>query len=386
MKLPSDIGRISGSMSAWKRMKAQEWKNWLFSYSLYCLRNVLQRKHYDVWVLFVVACKIMIRPSITREETFEASRFLTEFSQKFEDLYGKKSCIPNMHMSMHIKQCILDYGPVYSFWCFSFERYNGVLGKFCTNNKSISIQIMRKFLAGQRINSSFSTLQLGGIPSFQDMKLSQQTDKSTLSVISIYEMKRLGIGNNIYIYGNFHENLSVPKLDSIDVPQLAMIAENICSQLNIEVKVSKMIYSYSRIKLGGDVITSTSYRSGSSKDHFVHAVHMSPTTCELRPALVRKIFDVIVTIKEDTSLVSKSFKYVYVDWFQNHQFKDHYGDLCPMKLWSTTFEAVDASNFIPINFIHGKSIVTKCNVKFKNDSKLCASMKYKPVDVVYCVI
>ena len=30
-----------------------------------------------------------------------------------------------MHLHGHIKDCILDFGPVYSFWLFSFKRLNG---------------------------------------------------------------------------------------------------------------------------------------------------------------------------------------------------------------------------------------------------------------------
>ena len=49
----------------------------------------------------------------------------------------------------HLKECIEDYGPVYSFWCFAFERYNGILGSACFNNRSIEIQLMRKFICEQ---------------------------------------------------------------------------------------------------------------------------------------------------------------------------------------------------------------------------------------------
>ena len=34
------------------------------------------------------------------------------------------------------------YFTVYGFWCFTFERYNGTLGKFHINNHSISIQVI----------------------------------------------------------------------------------------------------------------------------------------------------------------------------------------------------------------------------------------------------
>lgn len=50
-----------------------------------------------------------------------------------------------MHIHAHIKECILDYGPLHGFWLFSFERYNGVLGQTSTNNRSIEFQFMRRF-------------------------------------------------------------------------------------------------------------------------------------------------------------------------------------------------------------------------------------------------
>ncbi|GET59476.1 hypothetical protein RIR_jg1275.t1 [Rhizophagus irregularis DAOM 181602=DAOM 197198] len=37
---------------------------------------------------------------------------------------------PNIHLSLHIVDCCHDYGPLYSFWCYSFERMNGLLGKY----------------------------------------------------------------------------------------------------------------------------------------------------------------------------------------------------------------------------------------------------------------
>ena len=52
----------------------------------------------------------------------------------------------NMHLHCHIFECILDMGPIYSFWCFPYERMNGLLGVYPTNNHNITVQMMRKFL------------------------------------------------------------------------------------------------------------------------------------------------------------------------------------------------------------------------------------------------
>lgn len=43
---------------------------------------------------------------------------------------------------------IKGYGPIHAFWLFSFERYNGLLGKQRNNNKAIEIQLMRCFFEG----------------------------------------------------------------------------------------------------------------------------------------------------------------------------------------------------------------------------------------------
>lgn len=62
-----------------------------------------------------------------------ADSMLLLFCQKFERLHGKSKVKPNMHLHGHLKECVLDYGPVYNFWCFSFERFNGILNSFKNN-------------------------------------------------------------------------------------------------------------------------------------------------------------------------------------------------------------------------------------------------------------
>jgi hypothetical protein len=72
--------------------------------------------------------------------------YFQDHCKEFEKLYGTTAVKPNMHLHGHLKECLLDYGPMYGFWCFSFERYNGLLGSFKTNHRAPEIQIMRKFI------------------------------------------------------------------------------------------------------------------------------------------------------------------------------------------------------------------------------------------------
>ena len=48
-------------------------------------------------------------------------------------------------MHCHLASCIKEFGPMHSFWLFPFERYNDILESQPTNNRSIELQLMRRF-------------------------------------------------------------------------------------------------------------------------------------------------------------------------------------------------------------------------------------------------
>lgn len=70
----------------------------------------------------------------------KADDLLIEFCLLFAALYGNEKTTPNMHLHLHLKDSILDFGPVYAFWLFSYERYNGILGAVPTNNRAVEPQ------------------------------------------------------------------------------------------------------------------------------------------------------------------------------------------------------------------------------------------------------
>ena len=58
----------------------------------------------------------------------EAHDRLIEIVTLIEEGHGRDKITPNLHLSLHLRECLYDYGPLYAFWCFSFERMNGTLG------------------------------------------------------------------------------------------------------------------------------------------------------------------------------------------------------------------------------------------------------------------
>ena len=98
-----------------------------------------------------MSCVLFCTPVITKGKARLAHTYVFQFCKGFEKLYGSEKATLNMHLHTHILDCILDYGPEYSFWLFSFERYNGLLGDYITNQRSPKIQLMRKFIGDQLV-------------------------------------------------------------------------------------------------------------------------------------------------------------------------------------------------------------------------------------------
>ena len=107
---------------------------------------MLAREHLQYWLLFVKACSLLCTRFLRKKDIQLADQYFHLFCQKYEEVNGKNACTPNMHLHLHLKQCLNDYGPTNAFWCYAFERYNGMLGNFSTNQKSIEPQLMRKCL------------------------------------------------------------------------------------------------------------------------------------------------------------------------------------------------------------------------------------------------
>jgi len=105
------------------------------------------------WCLFSKACSLLCHAHIRDADVQEADKLLLEFCEGFQNLYGKDECTPNMHMHCRLSDYIMDVGPLHSFWCFSFERYNGILEKMQKSWQAPEIQLIHKFTSLQTLVS-----------------------------------------------------------------------------------------------------------------------------------------------------------------------------------------------------------------------------------------
>ncbi|KAG2227270.1 hypothetical protein INT45_008514 [Circinella minor] len=85
--------------------------------------------------------------SITMDKVKESNNLLLQFCIGVQRLYGAEEITPNMHLHLHMVSTIEDSGPLYAYWAFAYERYNGYLKDIDTNQKdSFEMTFMKRFL------------------------------------------------------------------------------------------------------------------------------------------------------------------------------------------------------------------------------------------------
>ena len=123
IRVPSSVGRIPKKIAAnFSSLTADQLKNWVLIYSPLALREVLPEKHYRMWMVFVHATKLITRKVVSKADITLADGLILQFCTSLQAEFGEAFITPNFHMACHLADVIFDFGPVYSFWCYSFER------------------------------------------------------------------------------------------------------------------------------------------------------------------------------------------------------------------------------------------------------------------------
>ncbi|CAB4421314.1 unnamed protein product [Rhizophagus irregularis] len=118
---------------------------------------------------FPDVCPILVSRILEIELMEEAHERLIKIIKLIEVHYGRVKITPNLHLSLHLCDCSNDFGSLYAFWCFSFERMNGILGSLPISNRQIEPEIMRRIMNDNRIENIInSDIQTKGLELLED--------------------------------------------------------------------------------------------------------------------------------------------------------------------------------------------------------------------------
>ena len=362
--VPQDIGRIPYKIdSGMAGMTADQWKNWTCIYSLHALQGLLPNEHLDCWWLFVQACLIFSQLTITNSDISRGDRFLIEFCQKFEQLYGKNHCTPNMHLHCHIAECCKDYGPAHTTWCFSFERCNGILGAMPNNNKSLAIEktMIKKFIQQMEYTSTDSAGFGNVLSSFFPETLAGTLKESTTQVSSRELSMPLPLRNTVYNnavvnpVGSFREHAISEEM----VQCLTKMYQIIFSGCDV-IHCTSLCQQFLRVKLNNKMYSSNLART--DRNSFVCAHWLKSdagsidTSAPCRPGCVQFYIKHNVRLGRNDDQFTETFYLAYVRWYKVHPEKTYFRP--PNTLWYPDYVGLSEGSFIPIS-----RIATRCAQK-----------------------
>jgi len=149
LRVPYDAGRLPSSLGEkleFSNLTADQWKNFALIYAKLCLWDLLPPDSYESICMLCEIVQIIVQPSLTDADIFWLDDLLKSHHKYFQNIYGRFQITVNYHMALHIVDMIKDFGPPHAFWCFSFERMNGVLSGLPTSNRYVEFELFTKFL------------------------------------------------------------------------------------------------------------------------------------------------------------------------------------------------------------------------------------------------
>jgi len=375
---PHYVGRIPHKIaSSFSGFTADQFKNWTNLFSIMALRGILPTEHLKCWQYFVQASRILCQMSLTDDQIQLADAFLLQFCRRVENLYGKNIITPNMHLHCHLKQSLCDYGPMHNFWLFSYERYNGILENFPSNNRSLEIHLIQRFTHECYLHASYNSLPIEYCSDFHEIfqgDMEPVLQGSLQATIHGNFTKRFDPRNvSDWTLAAFSDtvDISLPKsycrsiLSDDRLSQLKHIYSSFYPNVSFQntffntacKKFSTLMYNGMKYKEHSLMYaTSNSFFHGDTS----HGVNQSSIDLTPRPVLI-KYFIVHSYHYEDTIVMHL---FAVVSWL-----KEHHARFChvkPFEIWWKDLYDSCLEDLVPIQLLLCHAV--HCNVEYEGQT------------------
>lgn len=369
VRVPGKLGRIPSKIaSSFSGFTADQFKNWTNIYSLFALRDILSTEDFECWRHFVLASRLLNQMQLSQSDVQLADALLLQFCKRVERMYGGAIITPNMHMHCHLKECILDYGTIYGFWLFSFERYNGIFESFPTNSCSLEVQCMQRFIR----EFSISTAHLPDVHRSDFSALLRSIDpviqgsvKATLqplyqNIVCVQQLADWTRPTGVVLPPSY----ILSALDQACISELQSLYSFLYPNFAAsDITIHSMYHKYSKLEYCGTTYRSQLCLPGESSIVLVH--HYCPSNSSMpkaSPVFVHFFLKHCVTYNDQV------YEHIllYVSWLKNHTACHTFGK--PLQIWWKDLFQPNMFRFIPIQYILGNCAYT--DIKYEEQSVL----------------
>ncbi|KAJ2982401.1 hypothetical protein NUW54_g10758 [Trametes sanguinea] len=125
---------------------------------------------YEIFLFASVAERILASKSISAEDVQRGHSYLRRCCQRMLAL--GIHLLPNHHLAMHYPEIFRLFGPVYAWWLYAHERFNGIQEKVRTNGKGdgeMELTLTRNWVAKQRLHELLVSLPHNATPEEREL-------------------------------------------------------------------------------------------------------------------------------------------------------------------------------------------------------------------------
>ncbi len=282
---------------------------------------------------------------------------LLRFGKQVCELFGYRFITPNMHMHCHLAECLKDYGPLHAFWLFSFERYNGLLGKQPTNNHAIELQLLNRF--------NNDNLRLDLLHHAESMPFADHFREVTVEYATNFNsIKPTQLLPDSHERATFTE----PSKHSLFVLSESMLT-------NLRSMYAKLLPDYATQIGNGSIdlqstckkyfhVSMNGKKLASSEQEVPYVLAIPP----LESSNVARPFRIDYFIKHSILLpmseVTSTFLFAVGRWPQKHPRQHMMGK--PVEVWCFNVYESSFNSFVPVSSIQGRTIVATESVNDEN--------------------
>lgn len=141
---PMEFQRKGQSLNDLEDWKAVEFRHFLLYSGPVILKDVLEPRKYDNFLIFHATIRILSSPSLKPQEINFAEKWLRYFVDQFGVIYGEHQLVYNVHSLMHLANDCRFQGPLDAFSAFPFESYLGQLKSLLRGTRRPLAQLKRR--------------------------------------------------------------------------------------------------------------------------------------------------------------------------------------------------------------------------------------------------